>query len=173
MGKVDAFIKKYDKVQKRWHKLSSGKDGRIDLKESQLSFDDLDPKHAFVTELSRIKEDKIFKTITDADHMTHLAVRAYLWNKYPDFARKWDSGAGWLGKKQDGTIQTKEFQKGGLQEQFVKDIKSMIPAQRDRELLVSRPLFSRPGLGLFKMGEAIDHIVQSEIRKEVKKMKSG
>ncbi len=173
MGKVEAFIEKYDKVQKRWHKMSSGKDGRIDLRESHLSFYDLDPKHPFVKELSRIKKDKTFKKITDADHMTHLAVRAYLWNKYPEFAKKWDSGAGWFGKKRDGTIQTKEFQKGGLQEQFVKDIRAMIPEQRDRELLVSRPLFSRPGMGLIKFGEAIDYIVQSEIRKDVKKMRSG
>ncbi|MDJ0889604.1 MAG: hypothetical protein QNK18_00205 [Gammaproteobacteria bacterium] len=173
MKKVNAFIEKYDKVQKYWHKMSSGKDGRIDLKESGLDFKNLDPKHPFVKELSGIKERKIFQKITDEDHMTHFAVRAYLWNKYPDFAKKWDSGAGWFGKGGDGTIQAKEFEEGGFQEQFVKDIKTMIRKQRDRELLVSRPLFSKPGLSIFKMGKAVDTIIQNEIRKSVKKMRSG
>ena len=173
MGKVDAFIRKYDKVQKYWHKMSSGKDGRIDLLESGLDFENLDPKHPFVKELSGIKGKKLFKKITDEDHMTHLAVRAYLWNKYPDFAKKWDSGAGWFGKRGDGTIQAKEFEQGGFQDQFVKDIKTMIRRQRDRELLVSRPLFSKPGLGIFKMGAAVDTIIQNDIRRSVKKMRAG
>ena len=173
MSKVDAFIKKYDKVQKYWHKMSSGKDGTIDLKESGLSFDDLDPKHPFVKELSAIEENKVFEKITDADHMTHFAVRAYLWNKYPAFARKWDSGAGWFSKGQDGTIQSEEFKEGGFREQFTKDIRDMITEQRDRELLVSRPLFSKPGMGIFKMGKAIDTIIQREVRDEVAKMRSS
>lgn len=172
MSKVDAFIKKYDKVQKYWHKMSSGKDGRIDLEESGLSFDDLDPKHPFVKELSGIKEKKVFKKITDEDHMTHLAVRAYLWNKYPEFAKKWDSGAGWFGKERDGTIQSAEFKEGGFKDQFVHDIKEMITEQRDRELLVSRPLFSRPGLSIFKLGKAVDTIVQAAVKEEVSRMRS-
>ena len=169
MSKVDAFIKKYDKVQKYWHKMSSGKDGTIDLKESGLSFDDLDPKHPFVKELSAIEENKVFEKITDADHMTHFAVRAYLWNKYPDFPRKWDSGAGKLSKAQDGTIQAAEYKKGGL-EQLVEDIKTMIPKQRDRELLVSRPLFSKPGLGIFHFGKSVEKVIQAELRAKVLRM---
>jgi len=172
MSKVDAFIEKYDKVQKYWHKMSSGKDGRIDLRESGLSFEDLDPKHPFVQELSSIENKTDFKKITDEDHMTHLAVRAYLWNKYPEFPKKWDSGAGWFGKERDGTIQSSEFKEGGFKEQFVQDIKDMITEQRDRELLVSRPLFSKPGLGIFKLSQAVDTIVQAAVREEVSKMRS-
>ena len=173
MSKVENFIKKYDKVQKYWHKMASGKDGKIDLEESGLSFDDLDPNHPFVKELSAIRNKSIFEKITDADHMTHFAVRAYLWNKYPAFARKWDSGAGWFGNRQDGTIQSSEFREGGFREQFIKDIRELIPEQRDRELLVSRPLFNKPGMGIFKLGKSVDTILQAEVRAEVVKMRSS
>jgi len=169
VNKAEAFIQEYDKVQKYWHQMSSGKDGKIDLDESGLSFDEFDPNHPFVRELSNIEEDEVFKEITDEFHMTHFAVRAYLWNKYPDFPRKWDSGAGKLSKAQDGTIQAAEYKKGGL-EQLVEDIKTMIPKQRDRELLVSRPLFSKPGLGIFHFGKSVEKVIQAELRAKVLRM---
>ncbi len=49
----------------------------------------------------------------------------------------------------------------------------MITEQRDRELLVSRPLFSKPGLGVFKLSNAVDTIVQAAVRDDVLKMRSG
>lgn len=173
MSKVDDFIKEYDTVRKYWHQMSSGKDGKIDLEESGLSFDELDPNHPFVRELSGIEEDDVFREITDEFHMTHFTVRAYLWNKYPDFAKKWDSGEGIFSKGQDGTIQAREFKEGGFTNQLVEDIKSMIPEQRDRELLVSRPLFSRPGLNIFKMAKVVDTVIQDDVRYQVLKMRSS
>ena len=168
---VSAFISKYDKVQKYWHQLSSGKDGKIDLEESGLSFEQLDPEHPFVKEVSGIEDDKVFKKITDGDHMTHFAVRAYLWNKYPDFAKKWDSGSGWLSKGRDGTIQTGELKEGGFTEQLIQDIRNMISEQRDRELLLSRPLFTKPGLSVLKYGRAVDTMIQSEVRDAILKLR--
>ncbi len=171
MKQVQDFLEKYDTVRKYWHQMSSGKDGKIDMEEAGLSLEQLDPDHPFVMELSDIKDEQVFRKITDEDHMTHLAVRAYLWNKYPDFAKKWDSGVGWLSKRRDGTIQTGELKEGGFADQLVHDIRDMISEQRDRELLLSRPLFTKPGLGMFKYGRAVDTMIQAEVKKEIMKLR--
>jgi len=168
-AKAADLIAAYDKPSPHWYTLglTEGKNERISLEESGMKFDGANPDHPFVKQLSALSDAEFKAAVSKLSHDT---VKAYVWNKYPAFAEKWDTGAGWFGKKMDGVIQTKEFQHGGYSEGMVRDIVGMIAEKRDQYALLARPLLN-PSNEL--RGNAVNSIVQRMIRDDVWRINRG
>jgi len=68
--------------------MSSGNDGKTDLEQTGLSVDERDPDLRSSWSSEKFEEDEVLKEITNEFHMPHVALRASLWNKNPEFAKK-------------------------------------------------------------------------------------
>lgn len=144
------MVEQFDQRTQRWNPFAK-RDGRLTASDTGLRFAGGNKSAPFVTALSKLSDTEFWATVGNMDNG---AKKAFLYNKYPEFFRRWDDGQelfspvdpyktprGVNAKRvMDGFVGYGELwtKAGELSLERLKvEIKGAIPEQRDRELLAS------------------------------------